>query len=206
MTLAARATSRRRAESEPDEQQRRRRTRRAPRRRGAVRRRPTRCGGSESPAGRRRTGRARQDDIEELAQGGEGRRVPRARAAHSSRLRELPQARRARGCARAGARRRGAREGAAARARQPRPCAQGGAGRRPAARGREARAHGPARPPCARRRRAVLAEGEPFDPQLHEAVAAAARAPSRDALSRSSSRATGSATTSSGRRACVVAA
>ena len=92
-------------------------------------RRPRTCRPAQSrcrpgPSRLRRT--RSSDDLEQItAKGQEGRRVPRAGAADQGRLRELPQARGARGRGRAGARRRQARQGAAARSRQPRPRARG---------------------------------------------------------------------------------
>ena len=117
-------------------------------------------------------------DLDELVKVGRAaRRLPRAGAAHAGGLRELPQARRARGRRRAGARRGLAGQGAAAGARQPRPGARGRRGGRPAARRRAARALGAGRRARARRDRVVPPAGETFDPNLHEAVATAAAVP-----------------------------
>ena len=84
------------------------------------------------------------------------RRVPRPRPPRAGRLRELPQARRARGGRRGRARQGRARARAAARGGQPRARARvGGRGGAPPRRGRGARALGADRGARAQRRRAV---------------------------------------------------
>ena len=147
-----------------------------------------------------------EGDLDELVEDGRAaRRVPRARAAHPGRLRELPQARRARGRRRAGARRERAGQGAAAGARQPRPRARA---RRPRttrcwrACGSCARAERRAR---ARRDRVVLARRRAVRPgrarggrhSRRRRPTAGRAGPS----SRSTRRATGWARASSARRA-----
>ena len=147
-----------------------------------------------------------EGDLDELVQRRRAaRRVPRARAAHAGRLRELPQARRARGRGRAGARR---------GRRSPRSCCPRSttstARSRRRRRGRPAarRACGWCAPSWPPRSRASGIEsfrplGEAFDPNLHEAVAtvAAPRRRRRHASSRSTRPATGWARASSARRA-----